>query len=153
MESPRARPGRRSRAGTLYSWWCVIYALLCLVALAIGLSYFAEPEVGPVEWTFGVLIAVPAAWCSIRAPLMRVVLRSEALVHHGLLRTRRIGRDQITEATVAETGNVTGSGAAPRLSLVGGETVDLLCLATFSESRAAAFTDRIERWRLSLPAE
>jgi len=137
---------------TLYSWWSVVSAGLSLLWLFVALSYFAAPTFGIDELVFVVVLGLPAAWCTLRAPLMRVVLQPDVLVHHGLLRTRRYARRAIAEVSAADTGNITGSGQAPQLVLVTGRTVTLGCLSSYGEARTATRVLVLRRWLRRAPS-
>lgn len=126
-------------------------SLLYLV-LAVTLAGWAATAWNTIEVVIVSGVAAAMVGLAIRQLLARVVLRADRIEVHGVLKTRRLERSEVSSV---EPGVVDAKGLAvwaPRMSLRDGRVLDIKQLGGYSSSwerpnrRVEVATQALQQW-------
>ncbi|MBU4216099.1 MAG: hypothetical protein KJ792_15795 [Actinobacteria bacterium] len=114
---------------------------LGLLTLAVGTSYFFDPEAGPlVVALFGVPICTVGLWVAARGLLLRIGVAPDAVALRGMWRTRHLRREEITAVKITEVFGVLGTALTVGFALADGSEASLGATAAYQGWRPLART-------------
>ncbi|WP_159809853.1 hypothetical protein [Cellulomonas citrea] len=124
---------RTHGAVTLRSPWAsAVIVVLGVLSLLIGSSYFYDPGSGPlVAALFGVPLCAVGAWVTARGLLLRIRVTSDAVALHGMVRTRRLRRDQVSAVGIAEVSAMVGDALTVDFALTDGSQASVGAMAAY----------------------
>ena len=144
FQRPRWEPGPGDNLGrvahqtssrvTLRGPWLIVGWFLALLWTLLGLVVAIEQD--PVAVVLGSGIAAVSIYVAVRLPFMRVTAAESGLTSHGLLRTRRVQREDVLDIALERTDDkLIGQVYAPVLRLRGDGDVVLVQLSGYSTSK------------------